>query len=136
MFHSIIIWKKHMLKFLLNTEESIGMLIQPILENAILHGVRELEQKGQIEVSGWQEENRLYFEVSDNGVGMSPETLESVWKKEEHPHHGFTCIGIRNVHERIHLNYGDQYGLKIQSEIGRGTIVTFVLPVTEGASDV
>ena len=112
----------------------LKMLIQPILENAILHGIREIEQKGWIEVNGWQEGKQLYIDVSDNGVGMPPEVQEAIWEKDEHPHQGFTCIGLRNVHERIRLNYGEPYGLTIRSERGRGATVRFVLPVIDEIS--
>lgn len=107
----------------------LKMLLQPILENSILHGIRELDRKGRIEVRAWQDDRCLYLKVSDNGVGMSNDTLDAVWGKVEHMHKGLNCIGIRNVHERIRLNYGDDYGLHIQSALAQGTQVTFVLPI-------
>ena len=111
----------------------LKMLIQPILENAILHGVRGLERKGELRIKGWRQEDRLYLEVADNGVGMSPEMLSSIWDHKVHPHKGLHCIGIRNVHERIRLNYGNAYGLKIRSELDNGTTVTLGLPVIDDA---
>jgi two-component system sensor histidine kinase YesM len=113
----------------------LKMLIQPILENAILHGVRALETQGDVRIKGWSQDKRLYLEVSDNGVGISTEILSSLWKAKEHPHKGLHCIGIRNVHERIRLNYGDGYGLRIRSELNEGTTVTLVLPVIDNAGD-
>jgi two-component system, sensor histidine kinase YesM len=110
----------------------MNMLIQPILENAILHGVRGLDRKGELLLKGWKHHNQLCLEVSDNGVGMSSETMRSIWEHKAHPHKGFHCIGIRNVHERIRLNYGEHYGLTITSEPEQGTIVILVLPVIEG----
>ncbi len=107
----------------------LKMLLQPILENSILHGIREIDCKGRIEVRAWQAEHNLYCEVNDNGVGMSNDTLDAIWDKAEHAHKGLNCIGIRNVHERIRLNYGEDYGLRIQSAVAQGTRVTFVLPM-------
>jgi two-component system sensor histidine kinase YesM len=111
------------------------MLIQPILENSIIHGVREIERKGWIKIIGWRQADLLYFEIADNGVGMSEATLRTIWNEQEHPHKGLNCIGIRNVHERIRLNYGDVYGLTIKSERDQGTSVTLVLPVIEGENN-
>lgn len=108
------------------------MLLQPILENAILHGIRSIDRKGDLKLAGWRQDQQLYLEVSDNGVGMSPETLQSIWENQAHPHKGLHGIGIRNVHERIRLNYGEPYGLTIMSAPAQGTVVTLVLPVIEG----
>ncbi len=120
----------------IKTFHIMKMLMQPILENAILHGVREIERKGWIRIKGWKDEDRLYLQIDDNGVGISEETLRSLWQEKTHPHKGVSCIGIRNVHERIRLNYGNEYGLTIQSEVGQGTSVTLALPVIEGKEDV
>jgi two-component system, sensor histidine kinase YesM len=114
----------------------LKMLLQPILENAILHGVRGLERKGELRIKGWRQADRLYLEVADNGVGIAPETLSSIWDKKAHFHKGLHCIGICNVHERIRLNYGNEYGLTIHSEIDQGTTVTLVLPVIAGEDHV
>ena len=105
------------------------MLIQPLLENAILHGIREIEGPGRIRMTARRETDRLEIIVADNGVGMSPETIAAVWKPEAHQHKGFQCIGIRNVHDRIRLYHGDAYGLNIASEPGQGVTVICVLPI-------
>lgn len=115
----------------IKTLHIMKMLIQPILENSIIHGVRGMKKKGEIKIKGWKQADQFYLEVTDNGVGMSNETLSSIWNKKAHPHKGLNCIGIRNVHERIRLNYGNAYGVSIQSEIEQGTSVTLVLPVIE-----
>ena len=105
------------------------MLIQPLLENSILHGIREIEGQGRIRMTARRQADRLEIAVSDNGVGMSPEAIAAAWTPEEHQHKGFQCIGIRNVHDRIRLYHGDAYGLHIVSEPGYGTTVTCVLPI-------
>ncbi len=110
------------------------MLIQPLLENAILHGIREIEGQGRIRIAARRQTDRLEIEVADNGVGISPDTLAALWQPEEHQHKGFQCIGIRNVHDRIRLYHGDSYGLTITSAPGQGATVTCTLPIiTESA---
>jgi len=105
------------------------MLIQPLLENAILHGIREIEGQGRITITARRQADCLQIDVADNGVGMSADAISAIWKPETHQHKGFQCIGIRNVHDRIRLYHGDAYGLNIASEPGQGVTVTCVLPV-------
>jgi two-component system sensor histidine kinase YesM len=114
----------------------LKMLLQPVLENSILHGIREVERKGRIDIAGWRKQDRLYLQITDNGIGIPPDTLSSTWNRTGHPHQGLNGIGIRNVHERIRLNYGEEYGLSIHSVLGKGTRVTFTLPVIEGKQHV
>lgn len=115
---------------------ALRMLLQPILENSILHGIREIECKGRIDITGWREQDRLYLQIADNGIGIPPDTMATVWDNVRHSHKGLNGIGIRNVHERIRLNYGQGYGLSIHSVFGKGTRVTFTLPVIEREKNV
>jgi len=113
--------------------KTIKLILQPLVENAIYHGVRELErQDGLISVKGYHSEGQAYFEVIDNGLGMSPEKVEEI----NNLLHGNGVyageqryFGLRNVNERIVLAFGKEYGLSITSTLGRGTRVVVHLPL-------
>ncbi len=95
------------------------LLLQPIVENAILHG---LDGKGKIVVRGYEEEDRIVFEVEDDGKGM-----EETQRKKLLSEHAGEGIGLLNVHKRIELYYGKGYGLEIKSKVNQGTKVRMVL---------
>ncbi|WP_282936040.1 sensor histidine kinase [Paenibacillus sp. RC67] len=112
-------------------QEVIKTMLQPIVENSILHGIDPLPGKGVIQVRCWIEGERLILSVEDNGVGMTAERLREVhaWLDDPSQETWSKRIGIKNVHERIRLQYGDEYGLVIQSELNEGTNVQVILPV-------
>lgn len=94
------------------------LLLQPLLENAIVHGLEDKPGRGLVTLAARSDADYLYFTVSDNGVGMSEETLERVRTLKEN---GMYNIGLHNVHERAAI-YGDQRcGLQINSTLGEGT---------------
>lgn len=95
------------------------LLLQPIVENAILHG---LEGKGRILVRGYEKEDRLVFEVEDDGKGMEEKMRASLLTETSG-----VGIGLLNVHKRIELYYGKGYGLEIESKVNQGTRVRMVL---------
>ncbi|NOV03674.1 sensor histidine kinase [Paenibacillus planticolens] len=105
-------------------------ILQPLVENAILHGIEMSKGNGRICVSAKQAENRLYLVVEDNGVGMSEkrtaDLLNTVAKEERVP--GVTSIGIHNVNERVQLYYGQQFGLSYESTLGVGTKAMICIP--------
>lgn len=110
----------------------IKLLFQPIVENAILHGFETQEEDCQITISSREEGQMVYFQVADNGCGMNAEQLEVIrsalqGKVQEKR----TNIGIANVNERIVLQYGALYGLRLSSKPEEGTTVTIVLPIIE-----
>lgn len=100
------------------------LILQPLVENAIIHG---LEGKGHLEVLGYKVDTRMIFEVKDDGAGMEDKVAEKLL--EEHPDHG---IGLINVHKRIELIYGKGYGVKIFTELAKGTTIRIAIP--EGGS--
>lgn len=101
------------------------LLIQPVLENAIIHGIEEKLDAGHILISAWAEEEELYICVEDDGVGMTEEAIRQLLQEDKKPDaKGHTSIGIINVNKRIRLLYGPQYGLSVQSELGKGTKMT------------
>ena len=114
----------------------LPLLLQPIVENAIVHGLEGNETAGCVWIAVYVMNGKLYVDISDNGGGMDAETLEKVNRKvqnytrERHT----SSIGLYNINRRIKLNYGEEYGLQIESTFGSGTKVTAVLPVIEESS--
>ena len=101
-------------------------LLQPVVENAIIHGFARGKHHGHIRMRIW-EDGRLYIKVEDNGVGFDVES----WRSGDERQKNHTNIGLRNIEQLIHLEYGDEYGLKITSEPGKGTTVEYLLPLIE-----
>ena len=110
---------------------TVKLILQPILENALYYGIDALGDEGEILVEGRKAGDEIYISVRDNGLGMPPEKVEQLLKDEEHEErenkHG-SGVGLINVHKRIMLRFGPQYGLKIESEPDEGTTVTIHLP--------
>ena len=103
--------------------QTLNLLLQPLVENAIEHGIDLLEdRKGVIKITGRMDEERIYLYVEDNGVGIEPELLSSIL---EFKTRGY---GVRNVNERIKLFYGEEYKLQIESSEGQGTRSTITIP--------
>lgn len=99
------------------------LFLQPFIENAILHGFEFIDSGGIIKVRGRREDHRCVIEVCDNGIGMeSPEGQPAAKRSAG-------SIGIANIHQRIQLLYGVDYGVKIVSKLGEGTTVMITLPV-------
>ena len=113
------------------TEElyTLKLIVQPILENAIYHGMASAEDDGLIQVTAWREEDSLVIDVADNGLGMRPEVAAALLD-EDRPEvrTSGSGIGLRNVHRRIRLTFGPEYGLTIFSEPDEGTLVRIRLP--------
>lgn len=112
--------------------EILKLTLQPLVENALYHGIKYKRAKGKIVISGFLEqgeENRICLFVEDNGVGMEPEELERLQKEITKPcketESGF---GLANVNERIRMNFGMEYGITITSQKGEGTKVQVIIP--------
>ncbi|WP_171686408.1 sensor histidine kinase [Paenibacillus planticolens] len=104
----------------------LKLLLQPILENAIIHGFYAKESMGIIKIKGEKQEDQLIITITDNGKGMEQRTMEALL--QENKVESLCGIGIANVNDRIRLNYGEAYGLEIHSEPGIGTEVIVTLP--------
>lgn len=105
-------------------------MIQPILENAIYYGVGNMDEDedGRIIVSGEKKEEDILITIEDNGMGMPEEVLEKILTDNSKvPKHG-SGVGVINVHSRIRLMFGEEYGLSIESEPDEGTRVTIRIP--------
>ncbi len=96
-----------------------SMLLQPMIENSIKHGLAPRLEGGQIHLRSHLRDGRLSIEIKDNGMGISPERLAEVYGGG---------IGISNVHERLRLLYGDQFKMDIQSLEGQGTQIYIEIP--------
>lgn len=112
------------------------MMLQPIVENAILHGVLGIERQGVIEIRTWKEEEVLCITVKDNGKGFDPAYVKALQEGAERNVKGRDNIGIYNVHRRIQLYYGTDYGLDFQKNEPEGTIVTIRIPFEEAEKNV
>ena len=103
--------------------------LQPIIENAIYHGIDRMVDEGKIEIRIFTEHEKIVFEVEDNGVGMTEEQCQEILQKDSGDKAG---IGIKNVNDRIKIYFGEEYGITIRSELDEGTCVTITMPkITE-----
>lgn len=99
--------------------------LQPLVENAVIHGFHGINEGGKLTVSGHCIEGKLVISIQDNGVGMSPEQCRTLLEERESP----GSIGIANVHQRLTLIYGEKYTMEIKSELGKGTQLILHLPL-------
>jgi len=107
----------------------LKLTLQPIVENSLYHGIKVKRGKGTISVSGYLKDNKIYFDIKDNGVGMSQAELASIRSKLTRPcKETDSGFGLANVNERIRMNYGAEYGVTIDSKQGEGTWVQIVIP--------
>ncbi|MDU5105799.1 MULTISPECIES: cache domain-containing sensor histidine kinase [unclassified Clostridium] len=111
----------------------LPLLLQPIVENAFVHGLESSTKLGKIEVSIYDEVGYLIVEISDNGVGITKEKLDYInGKLDNYQNNNKKSIGISNVNERIKMFYGEEYGLYILSSLDIGTKVIILLPSKKG----
>ena len=103
--------------------------LQPLVENALYHGIKNKRGKGMIRIDGEMEDSDCILRITDNGRGMTPERLGQVREGIRNRNACETEIyGLYNVNERIRLNFGEKYGITITSTYGEGTCVTVRLP--------
>lgn len=107
---------------------TVKLILQPILENAINYGVREMDDCGEITVRGRKEEGNIILSVEDNGLGMSQEEVEFVLTDSNRIHKHGSGVGLVNVNNRIKILFGKSYGLVVESEPDEGTRVSICIP--------
>lgn len=106
---------------------TLKVLLQPLVENAIYHGIKNKEGPGTITITGSLQDDRIRFQVMDDGIGMDRSKVETLLISTG-SQHSRNSVGIANVHQRIQLYFGAEYGLSYTSEPGAGTIVTLLIP--------
>lgn len=103
--------------------------IQPLVENALYHGIKNKRGMGKITITGYQKDDTFVLQIEDNGIGITSERLEQIRNGIVHRMTSQKEIyGLYNVNERIHLNFGEMYGIYIESVYGEKTIVSITLP--------
>lgn len=117
--------------------QTIKLILQPIVENSLYHGIEMMQDEGLIVITAELQDELIVIKISDNGLGMSPETLNTILSGGV-KNGGGSGVGVRNVNERIGLYYGREYGLAFESELEEGTTVTIIFPAIrndEGAAE-
>lgn len=108
----------------------IKLVLQPIIENAIYHGLKYKESRGLLLVKGYEDGENVVLEVKDNGVGMDAETLEHIFEQHK-VNYQSNGVGVYNVQKRLKLYYGNKYGITYESEKGKGTKATITIPKSQ-----
>jgi len=127
---------KDKLDFTLDVDEEIlglrtlKVILQPLVENSIYHGIKNKPDSGTIRISGGRVDGKILLSIEDDGVGMSAESLAQIFTPDNGTRH--RGVGVGNVNERIKLYFGPEFGLEYQSEPAKGTTVSVWLPVIGG----
>lgn len=108
-------------------EKVIKLILQPLVENAIYHGIKYKEGKGLIRIRGFRKGDQMILLVQDDGKGMDVEALAHIFEKHTRDTRS-NGVGLNNVNERIQLYYGEEYGISFQSSPGKGTEAAIRLP--------
>lgn len=111
------------------------MILQPLVENALVHGLEDKDGDKRIDITAERQGDALIVTISDNGVGMSEERLETMLRGLEARDNDQPHIGIHNVHRRIRMLFGERYGLSIESKLNQGTRMLVLLPVNRGKEE-
>lgn len=105
----------------------IKLVLQPVIENAIYHGLKYKESKGLLLVKGFMKNDNAVLQVIDNGVGMDEETLAHIYERHK-VNYQSNGVGVYNVQKRLQLYYGNEYGITYESKKGEGTTATITIP--------
>ena len=126
---------KNKFVYKIEADESVGnlvclkLMLQPLVENAIYHGMEFMDGDGEVCVAAYKDGETLCFRISDNGLGMTTEQVENLLDEKNHvSSRRGSGIGVKNVNERIRLYFGENYGLSIWSEPDEGTVIHIHLP--------
>jgi len=109
---------------------TLKLILQPLVENAIHHGIEKSAEEGFIDIEARLDGDNLIFQIRDNGIGMTSDTVEKLLSGNIRSERG-SGVGVRNVQERITLYYGPGYGLHFESEPEEGTTVTITIPAVQ-----
>lgn len=105
----------------------LKITLQPFVENAIYHGIDRMVDEGEITISGKKEGDKIVLSVTDNGIGMTQEQIEALFIENSDK----VGVGVQNVHSRIKIFFGDEYGISVQSELDEGTTIRVEFPILE-----
>ncbi|MCB2313932.1 sensor histidine kinase [Clostridium tagluense] len=108
--------------------KTLKLILQPLIENSIYHGIEYMVDEGFIKISVSVTNGKLLYEICDNGLGIEPEVLKHILEYREKDNTS-SGVGVKNVHERIQLSYGSEFGLEMKSEIEEGTTIKIWLPL-------
>ena len=117
------------------------LILQPLVENALYHGIKQGEKKADLIVRGYKDEKDAVLEIFDSGVGIEPEKLKEIQKKLREQETvradeaARSSFGIYSVNERIRLHYGEKYGITLESMLHEYTQVTIRIPDSEGGTE-
>ena len=109
--------------------KTIKLLLQPIIENALYHGIEYIHYEGHILIHAYQENDSLIYKIEDNGIGMREETRQRLFDESFNVITKGSGVGVKNVNKRIQLYYGMDYGMKVESELEEGTTIWIKIPL-------
>ncbi|MGN1193691.1 MAG: sensor histidine kinase [Dorea sp.] len=113
------------------------LLLQPIVENSILHGLEEVERNGRIIIHIHKSDQVFLIDIFDNGCGMTQEEIQEMNRNiYQHPKESTKSIGLFNIYQRIRLCYGPSYGIRVKSKKGYGTLITVIIPAQKGRREI
>lgn len=113
----------------------LRLLLQPVVENAIIHAFREMTEEGCLSISIRRAQDTIVISVKDNGAGMTAEQVSNLLSNKTEDNKRYSHIGINNVNQRVKLHYGEAYGISIYSSLGSGTEVVIVYPFEKEGND-
>jgi two-component system sensor histidine kinase YesM len=114
------------------SSKMLKLILQPLVENSILHGFRKIDYLGRIIIYVHTDKDNLLITIKDNGIGIDDTTMKRLMSSDFKRNSSFNSIGIYNVRRRIFLNHGTDYGLKISPNMPNGTIIEIKLPIIGG----
>ncbi len=107
---------------------TVKIILQPLVENALYHGIKDLDEGGNIKISGHKQGENIILSVEDNGKGMTKEQIDTILTRPISASITTGGVAIKNVHERLQVYFGKEYGLKYESVLGEWTKVDVVIP--------
>jgi two-component system sensor histidine kinase YesM len=111
--------------------KALKLLLQPLIENAIYHGIKEKAGTNHIKIKIYHRHPYLHISVIDNGIGIPPHKLKQIKEDLQHSEHISSHIGLMNTNRRVKLIYGEQHGIKVLSKYAHGTAVHIHIPVEQ-----
>lgn len=113
----------------------VKLVLQPLVENALYHGLKYKEGCGNIQITGYRAGESIILKVMDDGIGMDEDELAHVFERKQKKNGKHNGVGLGNIQNRLKLYYGDPYGITIDSEKGYGTTITIVVPICTEVSE-